>query len=93
MYKAETFNLLGIAPEIVFCGWGIFSCNFCPLRGPSLGEGWDVVVRKIDHLDSSLHKALHRMQNKQQEAFDRQLEDLSHMIEDVFESLKHGATD
>lgn len=59
--------------------------------GPSLGEGWDVVVRKIDHLDSSLHKALHRLQKHQQEAFDQKLEDLSRMIEDVFESLKHGS--
>lgn len=59
--------------------------------GPSLGEGWDAVVRKIDHLDSSLHKALHRLQKHQQEAFDQKLEDLSRMIEDVFDSLKHGS--
>ena len=71
----------------------VFHVICCSLRGPSLGEGWDVVVRKIDHLDSSLHKALHRLQKHQQEAFDQKLEDLSRMIEDVFESLKHGATD
>lgn len=62
------------------------------LRGPSFGEGWDAVVRKIDHLDSSLHKALHRLEKHQQEAFDQKMGELSRMMEDVCESLKTGAS-